>query len=291
MSDDDEFKIDLSDRLDKTKAKRKIVFPDETVIVFQKDNADVLQFINNKICKYIANRDFDALTKIKKYYISTGNNFFEIFARDVLHENTERENSAIESLKSKLKNKSEMNESDYKNIINKFINDFLLRDYIGAEAVNILESQLIEQVESKTDTVLCPENQSYSTGDAKRDASADYLAREKKAESEYIPLFGGAAIYKSMNNLLYADAKVGKSYFSIEVAKHMSIKKPLFILLEDYSDKQRRRYEENLKDIDYTLYILEDFNELYESEKRIREDEAEVETGKDAVIPFYNRHV
>lgn len=103
------------------------------------------------------------------------------------------------------------------------------------------------------------------------------------------PLFGGAAIYQGKNNLLYGDAKVGKTYFSIEVAKSERIKKPLFILLEDYSSDQAKRYEANLAGKDYSLIKLKDFGAAYNKERKAREGQADLETLFDANMPNYHR--
>jgi hypothetical protein len=104
-----------------------------------------------------------------------------------------------------------------------------------------------------------------------------------------IPLFANSAIYKSKNNLLYAGAKIGKSYFAIEVAKHESIKKPLFIVLEDYSNDQTSRYEINLPKKDYELIKLGDFDEILKKEKESRKSQAYLETIKDVSLSGYHR--
>jgi hypothetical protein len=48
-----------------------------------------------------------------------------------------------------------------------------------------------------------------------------------------ILLFGNIAFQKGKSIILYAEEKVGKSLFSIEVANNTEIKKPLFILKDD----------------------------------------------------------
>jgi hypothetical protein len=114
------------------------------------------------------------------------------------------------------------------------------------------------------------------------------LTDAEKNQRLNIPLFGDAAIYKGKNNLLYADYKVGKSYFSIEVAKHESIKKPLFIVLEDYSSDQEVRYRNNFRGKDYLLINLEDFDEKYETEKAQKIYQGNLETVGDVFLPQYH---
>jgi len=82
-------------------------------------------------------------------------------------------------------------------------------------------------------------------------------------------LFGNVAIYKGRSNLLYAEPKDGKTYFSMEIAKNEHIKKPLFVTLDDFSADLNLRYHANLSDKDYLLIKLDDFDNTYKAELKV----------------------
>lgn len=63
-------------------------------------------------------------------------------------------------------------------------------------------------------------------------------------------------ILKNGANLLVSEHGIGKTLFSIFLAQSLKIKKPLFILFEDYNNLQLNRYKQGLKGIDYKLMTL-----------------------------------
>jgi hypothetical protein len=271
------FNEDAKEHLDKTRDPRKIIFPDGTTIIFQNDSKDELQMIYKKIHHYIDKLDFDSIKRIKKYYtVSLEYNILEMVAtpKKDISDNNSKDEDAIEVLKNKLSEKRfSMDQAAYEKIVCDFVRDFLSFEEIMKDNLQI------------------PDNQKHFGR-----ASAEQHALENSLEKgditeispHNVPLFGGAAIYKGKNNLLYAGPKVGKSYFSIEVAKHESIKKPLFILLEDYSSDQKIRYESNLSGKEYFLINLEDFDKKYETEKTERMRQADTETFIDISFPGHH---
>jgi hypothetical protein len=271
---EEEIKSDSKQNIDNV--KKKIVFPDENIIVFYDYNSDEFQFVEKKIRNYINNNDFDSIGKIEIFFISRVKNPFWPYNTDseVLGNDHEKEKNAIESLKNNLKKEEyKPDQPSHDEIISRFISDFF---DIDQEDIDINDRSVSnDSVENKiiSETI---------------DNNAELTDAEKNQHLN-IPLFGDAAIYKGKNNLLYADYKVGKSYFSIEVAKHESIQKPLFIVLEDYSSDQAIRYENNLKEKEYLLMNLEDFDERYETEKAKKMYQGDLETIGDVYISQYRR--
>jgi len=121
----------------------------------------------------------------------------------------------------------------------------------------------------------------------------DELALEIPSPKENNPvpiaLFAGLSVYKNRNNLLYAEPKVGKTFFSIEIAKNEHIKKPLFVTLDDFSSDLDLRYQANLGDKNYLLMKLDDFDTTYKTELEERKTRADAETIKGMVMPGYRR--
>jgi hypothetical protein len=66
---------------------------------------------------------------------------------------------------------------------------------------------------------------------------------DKDEANKNIPLLFGSIFYKDENNLLFSGGKVGKSKLSMEVAKNPLIKRPVFILREDYTGRQVSSYK------------------------------------------------
>jgi hypothetical protein len=59
---------------------------------------------------------------------------------------------------------------------------------------------------------------------------------------ESVPLLFESAIYSGRTNIVYAPGKLGKSQLTMEAAKNPLIKRPAFILREDYSGEQLDNY-------------------------------------------------
>jgi len=111
---------------------------------------------------------------------------------------------------------------------------------------------------------------------------------KESPQVENIPLFENKAIYMGLNNLLYGKKNVGKTYLSIEVARNKNIKKPLFIALNNLSNEQDIHYEINLKNMDYKVIGMEDFDNFYRTEHEEREKIATTESMIDKNI---NNHL
>ena len=122
-----------------------------------------------------------------------------------------------------------------------------------------------------------------------RDELVSEISSPKENKPTSLALFGDVSIYKGKSNLLYADAKSGKTFFSIEVAKSEYVKKPLFITLDDFSPDLNLRYEANLAGKNYDLIKLDDFDSTYEIALKERKRHAEEETLKDIALSNYRR--
>jgi hypothetical protein len=64
-----------------------------------------------------------------------------------------------------------------------------------------------------------------------------------KDANVHTSLLFNSVFYKGQNNILYSKGKVGKSKLSMEVAKNPLIKRPAFILREDYNGGQLDSYK------------------------------------------------
>jgi KaiC/GvpD/RAD55 family RecA-like ATPase len=59
---------------------------------------------------------------------------------------------------------------------------------------------------------------------------------------EHPPLLFDTTVYQGRNNLIYSPGGVGKSILSMEIARSNHVKRPVFILREDYSGNQIETY-------------------------------------------------
>ena len=265
-------------------SERKILFPNGDIFTINGINDfHNIRILRDMFFEIIDNCSFEILSKTKWYYIShyyflTCLNKTEIPAEHIKDIDFEK---IIISVKMKLKeNRYTMNEKMFFDIVNQYTCDFLSLDYSVIDKLQDIQSNI-----SETEIEL---NNNKKTKDTK-------LKEGKKEEKTTvllktnIPLFGNVCIFKGFNNILYAEPKQGKTYFSIEVAKSELIKNPLFITLDDISGKQYSRYAVNLDTKNYKIFALNDFDNEYNTEFNKMKNKAEFETVKDMTIPFHNR--
>jgi hypothetical protein len=66
--------------------------------------------------------------------------------------------------------------------------------------------------------------------------------KASSSPTEHPPLLFNTTVYRGRNNLLYSPGGVGKSLLSMEIARSNHVKRPVFILREDYSGNQIETY-------------------------------------------------
>jgi len=255
--------------------KRKVEFQDGNVVIIKdKEDIDHILLIRDQISRLIEAFNFDAIKAIvltyESYYIDFLNNKR---VKYVSNPKFYSEN-ILNNLKNMLQeNIFTMDKSKFRNIVDVYVCDFLLLDHSFFDKYQNIQNETFKS----TKDVL----------NVKEIEESVPKELENKANDK-VALFENAAIYKGKNNLLYGGPKVGKSYFSIEVAKNEKIKKPCFILLEDYSGDQEKRYSTNLKNKMISLVNLKDFDEIYKKEMNRIEKLADDETIKDFSIKGFH---
>ena len=273
--------IEAKKNIDENTA-RKIVFPDGKSETLH-DNTDIKAIISirNRIFEYIDSYDLEKLRKIEVYYVSW---YLDNKTKRFIDIKTI--NKSVEYLIKIVKDELKENRDNNKSIIANEYTCFFLT--LGIKIFNILnntppgteQKPLLDKPEAIG-------NQGMKSLDAKPEIQGvqpDSLKTKKPS----IPLFG-KCIYQGKNNILYADSKAGKTYFSIEIAKNDNIKKPLYILLEDYSGDQAERHNLNLANRDYKLLDLRDFKEEYNHELEDRKGQANIEIFKHILSNTYHR--
>jgi predicted ATP-dependent serine protease len=176
----------------------------------------------------------------------------------------------IAKLKSAIKERVYSTDANIKSEMEKIVDEYI-RYYIPESIANSIQALHTEkppleenkeiEVDSVSEENACDVDTEIN-GRLSGTKVEDVLESVKSKKPENIPLFkdsnGDGIVYKGQTSLLYSDPKVGKTLFSIEIAKSNEIKKPLFILLDDISDRQRYRYESLISNKQDTKLITED---------------------------------
>jgi len=279
----------------KSDTKRRIDFKDGNVTIIE-DNDDIEHILitRNEIFKRIKAFDFDALRKIELINVLNDANFFGNTKITILVDKTYL-NKIFNNLRNKLQeNIFSMNETLFRAIVDEYVCDFLSLDHSFFDNYHNDQKNIIKLTKDIIDVKESEESVPTKLESKVNDKTAlgvECIPQQlEKKINDKVALFENIAIYEGKNNLLYGGSKVGKSYFSIEVAKNENIKKPYFILLEDYSGDQEKRYSNNLATKQFTLFNLNDFEETYNEEKEKRKKLADNETIKDFYIQDH-RHI
>jgi predicted ATP-dependent serine protease len=207
-------------------------------------------------------------------------------------EEGERKAKNIAKLKSAIKERIYSTDANIKFEMEKIVDEYI-RYYIPESIANSIQAlhtekpPLEESKESEVDSVseenVCDVDTEIN-GRLSGTKVEDVLESVKSKKPENIPLFkdsnGDGIVYKGQTSLLYSDPKVGKTLLSIEIAKSSEIKKPLFILLDDSSDRQHYRYESLISNKPGTKLITED---RWEEKKEIIKKEMQEKNKEQAM--------
>jgi hypothetical protein len=277
-----------------SKLEVKIIFPDNEVIAIgddlslEENRASIEQF-KAKIKKYIYDFDLSNLGRIKKTSLVTDRGTgMQLSIRDGSYVGDEERAENCKKLESAMKEKVFL--VGIKNAmpeIEKMIDEYI-RCYIPESIANGIqathtESPLLEDLSNKEIGDEGDSSVSTETNGLLSKTVAENVLESVKSKKN-IPLFkdsnGEGIVNKGQTNLLYSDPKVGKTLLSIEIAKSDEIKKPLFILLDDSSDRQHYRYESLIANKQGTKLITGD---TWEKTKEFIKKEIQVKNKDQAI--------
>ena len=275
--------------------RKRVDFKDGNVITIN-NKYDII-IIRNKILFLINTGRFEELKAIELTYESY---YFDPLGTRIVKyvPNPAIDiNDIYNNMRKKLReNKSPISDSKMNEIVDEYVCDLLFLDYSFFDNYLKDKNSIIKHTKDVTDANESreePISPKIESGENDKSALGEGYISTNQLESksnDKIKLFENIAIYKGKNNLLYGGPKVGKSYFSIEVAKSEKIKKPCFIILEDYSGDQEKRYSINLNNKAISLVNLKDFEETYNQKKTKIEKIADNETNKDFAFPKYHHY-